>query len=176
MTEMLTTDLLVGLPKRPEDFEELLRSFAGAASIKDKGDLTVVVQAYGTYVQQLAQQLRLGVERIVGHVQDEQLVARAIAGLFKMELDHRERLKFILKPPHQQISQGNVEGFLPAALTELRYGVQVELELLRDNRLRLEFYRAELINGQRRGPKTRIILQGGSQIRIHLSRTPTRAT
>ncbi|MEK7255882.1 MAG: hypothetical protein AAB316_14120, partial [Bacteroidota bacterium] len=62
-----------------------------------------------------------------------------------------------------------------ALVSNMHQTMCAELEAIRDSRLRLELFRAELINQQRGGMKARIVLRGGAQIRVHFGGKPNHA-
>ena len=159
-----------GLPSQVVKLDELFQSVFGAAQLTPNAEpnppAVAAAGAYMQYVQQLIQRLGQDVQHVLAQVRDEQAIARMASELLNAENSRKSALQRYLDvsaPPGEQAGW-------TALASRMRQTMCTELEAIRDSRLRLELFRAELINQQRGGITARIVLRGGTQIRLHFGR------
>lgn len=166
---------LPDLPVQAVKLDEIFQSVFGAAHVAPHAEPdTPAVAAAGAYVQyvrQLVQRLGRDVRHVLAQVRDEQAIARMIGELQAAENSRKSALQPYLDAP---APPGKPVGWT-ALVSRTRQTMCAELEAIRDSRLRLELFRAELINQQRGGMKARIVLRGGAQIRVHFGGKPNHA-
>lgn len=127
----------------------------------------VQVASYRQYVETLARQLDHAVRAALGAVRDEAQLVRMAGELLKIELDRQAFFAPLLAPPPTPVQMDHEWRKLG---DELRDGMNTELAALRDGRLRLEFRRAEMLNQQHAATRIRVVLRGGTQIKLYLNR------
>lgn len=163
------------LPAQVVKLDELFRSVFSAAQLTPRAEpnppAVAAAGAYGQYVEQLVQRLGRDVQHVLAQVRDEQVIARMVGELQVAEKTRKSALMPYLDVP---AAQGKQVG-CAALATRMRQTMYTELEAIRDTRLRLELFRAELINQQRGTLKARIVLRGGAQIRLHFGRKQNHA-
>lgn len=121
-------------------------------------------RSYCESVKKLVRELDVATRHAVQKQKDERVLSGMATQLLALEQQRRAGLAPLLSGPEQP--QRFAESSWAGMLANLRRYMVAELEALRDARLRLELHRAELIN-QQAAPKLNIVLQGGSQVRLH---------
>ncbi len=161
----------VVLPAPPQQADEFFRIVFAAPVMGDATGLPSApivgeAGAYGAYVRQLALGLMAESTRLAATEQDEQTLERVAGDLLKIEIRRREALAPYLAEAGQAQQARNLPTAWSALRDRVRNDMGVELEAIRDARLRLEFRKAELVN-KRKGPGLRVVLRGGAQITLH---------
>lgn len=164
-----------GLSSQVVKLDELFQAVFGAARLTPHTEpnppAMAAAGAYEQYVQQLIQRLGQDIQHVLAQVRDEQAIARMAGELLNAENSRKSVLQPYLDIP---VPPGDPAGW-PALVSRMRQAMCSELETIRDSRLRLELFRAELINQQRGRLTARIVLRGGAQIRLHFGRKPDHA-